>query len=153
MTVRETLAFSARVQGVGTGHGPYTSEADGSNKYESFDTISCTDSDFTYDTSSQTDEYFNSRMSIVVKGITQGGCITNSVLSNKVNAKVSRNASEELFQGFYPFKPVDKTRHETGHGEPVDGEIRIEKCKINVRVGLLSDIRVTKRSTHRGLLK
>ncbi|KAK9144569.1 hypothetical protein Sjap_004472 [Stephania japonica] len=35
---------------------PYTSEADGSTKYESSDTISCTDSDFTYDTSSQTDQ-------------------------------------------------------------------------------------------------
>ncbi|KAK9145277.1 hypothetical protein Sjap_005180 [Stephania japonica] len=36
---------------------PYTSEADGSTKYESSDTISCTDSDFTYDTSSQTGTY------------------------------------------------------------------------------------------------
>ncbi|KAK9120851.1 hypothetical protein Syun_018468 [Stephania yunnanensis] len=35
---------------------PYTSEADGSTKYGSSDAISCADSDFTYDTSSQTDQ-------------------------------------------------------------------------------------------------
>ncbi|KAK9085826.1 hypothetical protein Sjap_026237 [Stephania japonica] len=47
------LHVRARITTVPT-PSPYTSEADGSTKYESSDTISCTDSDFTYDTSSQT---------------------------------------------------------------------------------------------------
>ncbi|KAK9085824.1 hypothetical protein Sjap_026235 [Stephania japonica] len=176
MTVRETLAFSARVQGVGAGHvikmlgkSMKILEVDkrslmlsssltvavavnGSRKSNcalkwALERFSDEGKVTTVPTPN---EYFNSRMPIVVKGITQGGCESRSSSFDSDDPLRPPATRTCKFRGLYH---LDETWHEIGRGEPVDGEIQIEKCKINVRVGLLSDIRVTKRSTHRGFLK
>ncbi|KAK9130785.1 hypothetical protein Sjap_011272 [Stephania japonica] len=61
---------------------PYTSEADGSNKYEISDTISCIDSDFTYDTSTQTGDSGATHLALLI--LPTGHAIGSSVFSSSM---------------------------------------------------------------------